>query len=228
MKFLNEFRRYTAFTLAEVLIVLGVIGIIAEMTLPDLSKSIQENVLKSQVKEIYSALSQATLTLASQDLIDTTNPTTLRDSYSNALAYYNSSYSSTVDLFGSDYNLKIYNNPSKIDDMSTWGDKPAKLRNGMFINFNVENASCQHTSTNDGTLSGYICSQIHVDVNGRKGPNMYGKDYVGFWLARQDGVYKIYPMGIEGSKKCIHVLPGGVTENGDGCTVYYIQDKAQP
>lgn len=48
-----------AFTLAEVLITLGIIGIVAAMTLPSVIKNYQATVLESQFKKQYSSLSQA-------------------------------------------------------------------------------------------------------------------------------------------------------------------------
>ena len=48
-----------AFTLAEVLITLGIIGIVAAMTMPVLIAGYQKNVLKNQFKKTYSMLSQA-------------------------------------------------------------------------------------------------------------------------------------------------------------------------
>lgn len=48
-----------AFTLAEVLITLGVIGIVAAMTLPVLTKKYQEKILVTQLKRSYSDLENA-------------------------------------------------------------------------------------------------------------------------------------------------------------------------
>ncbi len=48
-----------AFTMAEVLITLGIIGIVAAMTLPALIGKYQENVLKQQFKVAYSLIQQA-------------------------------------------------------------------------------------------------------------------------------------------------------------------------
>ena len=48
-----------AFTMAEVLITLGIIGIVAAMTLPALIGKYQENVLKQQFKAAYSLIQQA-------------------------------------------------------------------------------------------------------------------------------------------------------------------------
>lgn len=51
--------RKIAFTLAEVLITLGIIGVVAAMTLPSLITNYQEKQRVSQLKKVYSALSQA-------------------------------------------------------------------------------------------------------------------------------------------------------------------------
>ena len=50
-----------AFTLAEVLITLGIIGIVAAMTLPALINKSQQMILKNQFKKTYSTLTQALL-----------------------------------------------------------------------------------------------------------------------------------------------------------------------
>ena len=49
----------SAFTLAEVLITLAVIGIVAAMTIPTLINKYQEKVTVTKVKKMYSTLNQA-------------------------------------------------------------------------------------------------------------------------------------------------------------------------
>ena len=48
------------FTLSEVLIALGIVGIIATMTIPALMKSASDKETVTKVKNIYSTLSAAT------------------------------------------------------------------------------------------------------------------------------------------------------------------------
>lgn len=50
---------FAAFTLAEVLVTLGIIGVIAALTLPQLIKDYQGKVLHTQLLKAYSVLSQA-------------------------------------------------------------------------------------------------------------------------------------------------------------------------
>lgn len=57
----------SAFTLAEVLITLGVIGIVAAMTIPTLMAKIQEHKTVSALKETFSILAQSVKLLEEQD-----------------------------------------------------------------------------------------------------------------------------------------------------------------
>ena len=56
-----------AFTLAEVLITFGIIGIVAALTLPVVMSKYQEHVLKQQFKKAYSNFSQVLLQVQAQD-----------------------------------------------------------------------------------------------------------------------------------------------------------------
>ena len=58
----NKARAFNkAFTLAEVLITLGIIGIVAAMTLPALVGKYQKKVTVERLKKVYTVLSQAVL-----------------------------------------------------------------------------------------------------------------------------------------------------------------------
>jgi len=61
-KFFN-FAQSFAFTLAEILIVLGVIGIVAEITVPEIVSNVQNNIYYAQLKEAYAFLSQVQLSI---------------------------------------------------------------------------------------------------------------------------------------------------------------------
>lgn len=58
---MNKTAKIFAFTLAEVLITLGIIGVVAAMTLPSLVQKYQEKARVSQLKKTYSSLQQAYL-----------------------------------------------------------------------------------------------------------------------------------------------------------------------
>ena len=56
-----------AFTLAEVLITLGIIGVVAAMTIPTISHNIQQAVLKNQFKKFYSTFWQAVIGIQTKE-----------------------------------------------------------------------------------------------------------------------------------------------------------------
>ena len=49
----------SGFTLAEVLITLGIIGVVAALTIPMLLTKCQEQIIKNQLKKQYSVIQQA-------------------------------------------------------------------------------------------------------------------------------------------------------------------------
>lgn len=65
--------RLSGFTLAEVLITLGIIGVVAAMTLPVLIHKLNDRANVSGMKKAYSILSQATLSVAAENPIDSWN-----------------------------------------------------------------------------------------------------------------------------------------------------------
>ena len=54
-------KRFKAFTLAEVLITLGVIGVVAGLTFPSLIQNYRNKVVESRLKKFYSAMNQAVI-----------------------------------------------------------------------------------------------------------------------------------------------------------------------
>lgn len=61
-KFLKEQKRsfFSAFTLAEVLITLGIIGVVAALTIPTIITSCQKLITKTRVRKAYAILAQTT------------------------------------------------------------------------------------------------------------------------------------------------------------------------
>ncbi len=62
----NNFSKKFAFTLSEVLITLGIIGIVAAVTIPPLVSNYRKNVLKTQFIKKYAEISQAVLLAKSE------------------------------------------------------------------------------------------------------------------------------------------------------------------
>ena len=72
-------KKKVAFTLAEVLITLGIIGVVAAMTISTLMSKYQEKVYKTQYKEIFSELNQAMKLLEDDGRLPSSECTTFND-----------------------------------------------------------------------------------------------------------------------------------------------------
>ena len=62
-----------AFTLAEILITLGIIGVVAAMTIPTLIQKNQKRIIEANLKETYSTLSQMMKMAENDDILLDTN-----------------------------------------------------------------------------------------------------------------------------------------------------------
>lgn len=222
----------SAFTLAEVLIVLGIIGIICEMTIPTLMQQFQEQVVVTSLKKEYSILSQA-YTMAVMDHGDPTNwelGTTLADSTGalnmlNILAPKLKIIKNCGILTGSECGLTTYKAEDNVTDipLNTSTGK-AILADGSTIFTYVYNGTCNAGS---GNLYNIVCGEINVDINGNKPPNRLGVDLFLFYLTKNG----IVPMGtnLENgftfSSFCSDKSKGlivGSGYNGAGCTAWVI------
>lgn len=186
-----------AFTLAEVLITLGVIGIIASMTLPSLVNNIRNNVLQNQLKKTYSELNQISKLFYNDYNMSIPEFTASANGWNQFVTQIFPKY------------LKMYN---KVDDW-THGDKdpdtglntdtmPYKLYalggktpvasycdlSGFYVDVNGRYYSINDRPTKSTENGPTIC----VDINGVKRPNMYGKDFFLF-VFTVDG--SVIPMG---------------------------------
>ena len=168
-----------AFTLAEVLITLGIIGVVAAMTMPSLITAKQEKATISTIKKNYSILANALL-MAQND---------------NGELY---TWGITKDADGLNLvssNLKTY---LKIIEDCGVGEKSdcAPGDNGKFKDLTGKKRTEDFSSSdyysfrlNDGTAvaiqlktkaecisSESSCMNFYIDTNGKKYPNTLGKD----------------------------------------------------
>lgn len=217
-----------AFTLAEVLIVVGIIGIIAELTIPALVADFQQKVLISQLKQTYSILTQA----YSRALADNGEPKSWSVLWLNDIANIMAPYFQTAKVSapaGSDLgalNAMGYGPWNPLTDLNKstyYGFYPQiQLKNGEIIWF--EHPTDVHSGITCSTpAEGDICFFVVVDVNGLKKPNRYGVDVFGF----EAKISSIIPFGHRMSQYdegdtglCDPTTPAswGWMGNGVGCT----------
>ena len=224
-RFTSHFsRNRTAFTLAEVLITLGVIGIVAALTL-SLIQSYKERVTVTKVQKAYSILNQAFKRI-SEEYGEPQNWPDVQNGAPNcnscALAHKNL-YSKYI--IGKNHNGARGNT-----------NDPIKTLNGGIFTWNRYNPSI---TTSDGIVyqfshfrncGGYLLTtgnlsacemggDVSIDINGYdKGPNQLGKDVFAFVTA-QNGVY---PAGLPGSYTAGDCKLSG---RGFSCTEYILREK---
>ncbi len=179
------------FTLAEVLITLGLLGVVIAMTLPAVLGKYKKQATISQLKKVYTVLSQMVLH-AQED---------------NGGAYFETSDNVNADAtkkFFEQYWLPYFNNPtvSKQGKLPYGIGLPYKYMNGSQMDINIiteYSAGRVFFTTLDGTAyfvhmmkwdnkyddDGNLISQtakyssvqnVYVDLNGIKPPNIIGKD----------------------------------------------------
>ena len=173
---------YKGFTLAEILLVITIIGVVAALTIPNLIQNTQNQQIKAAWKKKYAAISQATqmIIIDRENMmgIDTITPDQLRDLYKEKMSIIRNC--NWGDQWG---NCWHYNNQwySETGIPLTTGainiGKPSVLSDGSFITFLSVSSDCSYA--NAGWIGNYtICGWIFVDTNGFKKPNTIGKDII--------------------------------------------------
>jgi prepilin-type N-terminal cleavage/methylation domain-containing protein len=206
----NKFSNYKGFTLAEVLVTLAIIGVVAALTIPTLINSTSDQGLLKAVKKEYSVLAQATMRLQNGDGINTTDASTIRTSYATVISFVKSAPQNQI--FPASYSM--YKNTAVSDNWTLNTYPSVILSDGSIWRFLSNSSNC--TATYPTAITG-ICGGVDIDVNGLKPPNMYGKDMFFFRLLKLNGVYVVRPHGGTGDNR-VCANPSTGTGNSSGCT----------
>lgn len=220
-----------AFTLAEVLITLGIIGVVAAMTLPALINKTHGAQYKTALQKSYSVLTQALQSLnADQGFV------AKRDTYANkTFANYYKKYfkilkdcnndscvSGAIDESGT-FLINTYKTFSKNRKVSSkfFDDGQFILTDGMVL-FIEDNTDSSDTGSGVGSMF------ISVDINGyTKNPNAWGHDLFTFQIMNDSG--KLLPMGAEGTvfeDLDTYCSPASSNaQNGIACTYRALTEK---
>ena len=153
--FWEQKSRKTAFTMAEVLITLGIIGIIAAMTLPSLIGKYQKNVTVTHLQKTYSVLSQA-INFAIKDNED--------------IEYWDFELTSPqfMERYIEPY-LQNIASVSEYNDTDRYSKVYALADGTTFYGWMYKNPNPQH---HDITTF----YTFYVDINGETKPNQLGRD----------------------------------------------------
>ena len=216
-----------AFTLAEILITLTVIGVVAALTIPTLLQNTNQAELKAAWEKTFADLNQATKMIQSGNSIsDSCLGGTQNDQncfanlFKPHLNYIKICYSdeSNGNCWFDTYDPrpKYLNNSGTL---ITWRYGIGFiLNNGVIIDFWRENNGCE-------IGSGHRCGPLYIDVNGFKNPNVFGKDI--FFAHIMNGY--LLPFGttsldtIDPATTCVE---GSIdpANTGTGCSAKYLYE----
>ena len=179
--------RKGAFTLAEVLITLGIIGVVAALTLPSLIQKYQDQVLENQLKKMYSTLSQGIQKAMADDGVSVFGDTELSqacrypEQKSNTCAQMVKKYFNVVAVktTRSEYYDGVIRR--KLGEYGGYFRDKSRRRSSPFgyignpIYVLADGSEFQFTSNRFNYSAGYD-GYFFIDTNGEKGPNVMGLD----------------------------------------------------
>ena len=180
--------------MAEVLITLGIIGVVAALTLPSLIQKYQDQVLENQLKKMYSTISQGVQKAMADDGVsvfydtelfqscdrwgnDSDTCTQMVKKYFNVVAVKTDGreyYDRVIEC--KDIDGKKVCSRDKSKRRLFWYLGRYATRNRYVLGDGSEFTFAAHTSS---TSVDYYSVMIDIDTNGEKGPNTEGLDTFG-------------------------------------------------
>lgn len=180
-------KKIMAFTMAETLITLGIIGIIAAMTLPSLVAKYQSKVLSTQLKKLYSVTYQAMLRAVPdgdfrylsliKDGGGTESAKFFYDNYLKPQFKVQSFCKEKAGCWPQTYTKK----KTKYGNLKGIGSGVISFTTIDGYAFTIDTWSFNHAGNVSETFGVDVTNNaaivvIAVDVNGFKNPNTFGKD----------------------------------------------------
>lgn len=167
--YMYNFRTTKAFTLAEVLVTLGIIGVVSAMTLPTLVKSHQRQVYVTQLHKVYNEFSQA-----GESYINSKNAINLSEAGVRTNAGIQEFVQSSIKT--------VKNCGSTFTDC--FASEYQNMNGATVANLNDATAACYALPSGATVcltrISGQIANanfiSLIVDTNGKQGPNILGRD----------------------------------------------------
>lgn len=197
-------KKKLAFTLPEVLITLGIIGIVAAMTIPALINKKQKAEIETQLKENYSIIQQS-LKMAEND--DIAIDSYLAENIESVKSWFYTNLAPYMKYSHVCFNAEgCWQSMGPTKTLAGTVARYNQTNIGVGYNIvtiklnNGANVSFDSYGTNDiKTLLGRNCTYedkalgIFIDVNGDRKPNIIGKDiYVAVWTDKG-----LLPAGID-------------------------------
>lgn len=207
-----------AFTLAEVLITLGIIGVVAGMTIPVLMQNIQDAQFKAAMKKNYSIFSglyervqvesgsSFSAALGNCSYRDHTCFKNVIKDYLSYVKECDANVSNGICFPSTIYLADKTTTSTYFHDAASAG---LVLKDGTSVDIFLDYPDCTQSR---GTFTDE-CGWLTIDVNGLKGPNIWGRDIYNVMFYKD----RVRPLGTNGDG-----YSGSCSTTGYGCTAQYL------
>lgn len=232
---LRPIKSKLAFTLAEVLITLGIIGVVAAMTIPNLMENVRNKDLQVQLKKTYSEWNQISMQFMEDH--EQSIPDFVAEKGNGVFFNEIPKYLKGVNKFSDWMYDDTDEDGSKITTMPykiyTLGGTRTSLMCDV-SGFRSDIAG-KYILFDDAPKSGHNGPRLCIDINGDKKPNKIGLD-IFYFLFTTDG--HIIPEGtdhLDNDYTTVYYAGGTLKaesrycsggENSLACTYYAINDKS--
>ena len=170
------------FTLAEVLVTLGIIGVVAAMTMPTLVSNHQRTVYVTQLQKVVNELSQAAEKATQENnaisLAETkyngNNANGARDFLNDNFKVVQNCNTDLTPCFADTYNRldgSVFTLDTPITVVSLASGASISVFEQIYMKLNPYDCEI-----GDGCYDDHGWYQLQVDVNGSQGPNILGRD----------------------------------------------------
>lgn len=231
-------KQKSGFTLAEVLITLGIIGVVAALTLPSLIQNNREQEDIAKLAKIYNTLDNSLERAVTENgTVDSWGLTGNNDEsydifWNNIVPYLNIAKACQ---HSGDTGCVVAYKRSNLDGTSTDNNLNSKyatrnfilLADGTVISLTwFDNTNCTMVAGTSEPLK-HVCGDLLVDTNGQTKPNITGKDIFDFYITKD----KFIPVGTSSETRrgfpnfCTYSGKSGVGENGYACTAWVLFNK---
>ena len=162
-----------AFTLAEVLVTLGIIGVVSAMTVPTLMQNYQKKSYVTQLHKVYNQLSQAIAQYQTDK-----NALNLKEAGLNstdAADNFFKAYFKIVQDCGDNF-IPCFADVSEYKYLNGTNSSPDTRGKHIVL---ADGTSLRYEFKNN---LGLVVIELFVDINGAKGPNIVGRDMFAIYV----------------------------------------------
>ena len=213
------------FTLAEVLITLGIIGVVAAMTIPTLITNYQKRVYVVKLQKAMSVLNNGFKLMMAEEGVeyfDHLSLSTCRDEGLNVIGADETERACIHEKMSKYFKIIDYNKDSDYEDETFYPFKSLKTLSGestnaLFGMFAVAAYYYSFVTTDNILYQPFSITWSVIDVNGKDGPNQLGRDL--FMITHDDRGHFTF-QGTNGgweTESSVQYCDDALTGDGQGC-----------